>query len=164
MKKAVIAAVIACMMITPVYADEKDDRIAAMEEKVADLETRIEAIESLFLMDSSTGEAAFYLINESGSTADDDEIIVYAAPEHDYDMIGLGISTSGFDGSQLTYIYVDDELLQKDQLSNTSTDIMLTGSALDEGAHTVKAVQYADDSESGDILLEMSEKYTVKYK
>ena len=163
MKKALLLTLVICLTAVPIYADEKDDRIAALEEKVAELEERIAAIEAIFTMDFETS-GEFYISNESGSTEYGDEIILYASPEHENDITSLGITSYGLDGSILTYIYVDDELNSKEQLADSMSSIYISGDALSEGKHKVKAVQYADNDEGGEILFEKTEEYEVKYK
>lgn len=163
MKKALLLALMICLTAVPIYADEKDDRIAALEEKVAELEERIAAIEAIFTMDFETS-GEFYIENESGSTEYGEDVILYVSPDHENDVYSLGITSYGLDGSILTYIYVDDELNTKEQLSDTMTSISISGDALSEGKHKVKAVQYADNDEGGEILYEKTEEYEVQYK
>lgn len=65
MKKAVIAAVIACMMITPVYADEKDDKIAELEAQVQEMQTTIDDLTEQLEKYTKGSSQEFYAIGDT---------------------------------------------------------------------------------------------------
>ena len=168
MKKALLLTLVICLMAVPIYAEEKDDRITALEEKVADLEERLSAIENIFkkaATPSGTGSGEFYISGPSGSTERGESVIFYVDEDHEHAINSLSVISKDLDGSLLTYIYIDDVLNTKVQMANSMNILMLQGYTLDEGIHTVRAVQYADnDEEGGEVLFEKTEEYEVKYK
>jgi len=163
MKRILTLALAAALAVAPAaYADEKDDRIAALEEQVATLEERVTALEAIFTLDagSESTDAVFYLTNESGSTQDGSTIVIYGASPDD--MLQIGMNAENMDGSLQTYIYIDGELATTEQLVDTMTSLTLTGDALAAGDHTVRAVQYAGNDEAGDITFEQTAGYRVE--
>ncbi|MBR2682581.1 MAG: hypothetical protein IKE22_04850, partial [Atopobiaceae bacterium] len=110
-----------------------------------------------------TGEGALYLINQSGTTQNGDEIVVY--PNIDRMPYGsIGYELRDLDGSILTYIYLDGVQMEKQQIGigfqgnfNLMEDWQVT-----PGEHIVEAVQYANNDPSGEIIFYRSEKYIVK--
>ena len=105
------------------------------------------------------GSGKMYLVNESGTTEDMDAIIIYA--KEDLVLTQIGLEAWDFDGSKISFIYVDDVLNEKEQLGNTQTSITLTGNMLKVGTHVVKVLQYDNNDPSGKIVTVKSAKYTI---
>lgn len=111
--------------------------------------------------DSQQPEQAFINIgNESGNTEDGDNIIIYVE-ENSYGEY-LDLTIKNYDGSLITYIYVDDAFVKKGQYSNTYTSVDLKDDQLSIGNHTVKAVQYDNNEESGNIVNSDMKEYEVR--
>lgn len=112
---------------------------------------------------SDVGDGTFYISNASGSTENGDEIIVYPDMDSipfayiDYELWDL-------DGSVLTYIYLDGTEIDKQQVGEgfQSTIPLADKSQVDEGKHTVTAVQYEGNDPAGKIVFSRSAEFTVK--
>lgn len=62
----------------------------------------------------------------------------------------IGLSAENFDGSKLSYVYIDGMLNTKEQLGEmTQTTITLQDNSLKEGKHKVEVVQYDNDEQTG---------------
>lgn len=168
MKQKLLAILLACCLTAvPVCAEDLEQRVADLEEKVSILEQKMSAFEKMFLSSggaptSSHSEKTpvFYLTGQSGSTENGDAIIIYSNGDP-RNMESIGFETKNFDGSLLTYIYIDDVLTDKEQCRDMYSSIYITGDALAFGEHTVTFKQYADNDESGEVLFEQSETYEV---
>ena len=79
-------------------------------------------------------------------------------------LIQIGVATEGFDGSKLSYIYVDGSLNSKEQLGDGQTSIDLTDDLLSVGTHKVEVLQYNNDDASSDVVTYKSASYEVKAK
>lgn len=108
------------------------------------------------------GEARMYLINESGSTETLDAITIYAA--EDLLLTQIELDAWDFDGSRLSYIYVDDALQEKEQLGDTQMTFTLTGDLLKPGTHTVRVFQFDNNDPSGKTITRKTAKYTIVRK
>ena len=105
------------------------------------------------------GAGTFDLENASGSTADGDEIKVFATKDLILDQISY--VSEEMDGSHLTYIYVDGMLNTKRQIGTGSGTFDLKDSFLAEGEHKVEAVQYDNDQADGRVITYKRKNYTV---
>lgn len=99
---------------------------------------------------SVSGEGQVYLSTAGGTTEDGTIPVIYCAP--DTIIKQIGINSSGYDGSMLTYIYIDGMLNAKEQLADTQSSIDLQGDSLSVGIHTVEVVQYTGDFPSADAV------------
>ncbi|MBC1671227.1 hypothetical protein HB950_02715 [Listeria welshimeri] len=108
------------------------------------------------------GQGKIILKTESGSSEDGNVPFIYK----DDDLLTpfIGFEAWEFDGSKLTYIYIDDGLNSKEQLANTQTSLDLTTSDYETGVHEVKAVQFDNDKDTGKIITYKTAKYEVKAK
>ena len=109
---------------------------------------------------SDMGAGTIELVNESGSTADMDAIVIYA--EDDLMLTQIGMNTMDFDGSLISYIYVDGMELSKEQLGETQTTLDLEDELLEKGSHTVEVVQYEGNDPEGAVVTYKSAKYKVE--
>ena len=108
------------------------------------------------------GEGTFYLENESGTTENGDPIVIYE--DGTTQVMQIGITTNNFNGGKLTFIYVDGELLSKEQFGDSASSIDLTQKELGEGLHQVVLKQFENDDENTDPILVKSAIYEVKFK
>lgn len=109
--------------------------------------------------EEQSAEPVFYVSTPEGSSKDLDCPVLFA-DESEFETIGIWIDN--FDGSKLTYFYIDGELVEKEQETGMYEDIVLTKEAKKEGKHTVSAVQYEDNKEGGEIALRLYATYMVK--
>lgn len=108
------------------------------------------------------GEGTFYLENESGTTENGDPIVIYE--DGTTQVMQIGIVTNNFNGKLLTFIYVDGNLLSKDQFSDTATVIELTQNELGVGLHEVVLKQFENNDENTEPVFVKSANYEVKSK
>lgn len=111
------------------------------------------------------GNGYSYLINESGDTKSKTSLVVYV--NEGFWMSGTicGVNFESYDGSLLTYIYLDGKLKSKEQVSDASISLDTdsdNGYAL--GNHYVETIQYKDNDESADIINYQCLKYEVVSK
>ena len=108
---------------------------------------------------TEVGQGKMYLVNESGSTETMDAIIIYA--KEDLVLTQIGLDAWDFDGSKVSFIYVDDVLNTKEQLHDTQTTLTLIDNALKVGTHVVTVVQYEGNDPAGKIVTWKTAKYTI---
>lgn len=109
---------------------------------------------------TDTGKGQFYIQSPSGSSENGADVFFY------YDdkvlMESLGFSASDFDGSKITYIYVDGIEARTGQLSDTQGSIELSGDMLSIGSHKVEAVQFSENNPENNVITYKSCIYEVK--
>lgn len=76
----------------------------------------------------------------------------------------IEINTTGFDGSILSYIYIDGMLNTKEQLGDSQSSINLEKDALAEGTHKVEVVQYDTNEPDGTMVTYKTASYEIQYK
>lgn len=84
------------------------------------------------------GEGKVYLENESGTTENDNTIWI---KNDDYQLLQIGITTEGMDGSKETVIYIDGKEHSIEQFGDTQSVLDLTSDQLSPGIHNVEVVQ-----------------------
>lgn len=109
---------------------------------------------------TDTGAGTIEVITPSGSSADGTVPLIMIEPNTLLDSIGL--NAWEFDGSKISYIYVDGMLQSKEQLADTQTSVELRGDMLAEGEHSVEVVQYDNDDPSGNVVTYKSAAYEIK--
>lgn len=127
-------------------------------------ETEVEVKADKFAGQEEVGDGTFNIGSPSGNTADGAEVVVFYDP--DTFPTDASITTDGINGGLLSYLYADGELLDKQQLGDSMGGVELQSveSAITEGKHVLQLVQYADDTEGGEIVTFKSQEYTVKLK
>lgn len=108
------------------------------------------------------GEGNFYVSTPSGTSENDNAPFFYAGK--DEIIIQLGFYYEGLDGSKLSYIYIDDKLLEKEQLGDGATSLNLEKDNLKAGQHIVTVKQYDNNEESGNVTFQQSARYEIKEK
>ena len=106
------------------------------------------------------GAGAFNLVNSSGTTETGEPITVLYKP----DTVGadFDIRTLDFDGSRLTFVYVDGVYVEKYQFGETWIQFDVPDSILKkEGLHTVSLIQYENDDQSGTIITAKHHQFKV---
>lgn len=110
---------------------------------------------------TETGNGRFYVVTPSGTSENGDIPIIYTDARTTY--YQLEYDAWDFDGSLLSYIYIDNVLIAKKQLANTQSFEALTGDYLSEGIHTVIAVQYDNNTTDGNIITYKTATYEIRY-
>lgn len=139
-------------------------------ETVEKKSTEKETVKKETITPEDVGEGTFNIVNQSGNTADGATITVF----YDKETYGHSISavTEGFDGSNLTHIFIDGKEVSTEQLSNSQKDITLDSDelgkrseALSEGEHTIQLVQFSNpDDSSSEPAVVKTQHYIVKDK
>jgi len=104
------------------------------------------------------------LLSTAGGTSEDGNIPAVFA-EKDLMLEQIGLDAENFDGSKLSYIYIDGMLNTKEQLGEmTQTTLTLEADALKEGTHKVEVVQYDNDESTGNAITYKTASYEIKAK
>lgn len=109
-----------------------------------------------------TGDGTFYIACAGGTSEDGNIPVIFA--DSDLMLMQIGINTEGFNGSALSYIYVDGMLASKEQLADSQMALDLSGDMLSVGIHTVEVVQYESDDTTGNMVTYKSASYEIKSK
>lgn len=109
--------------------------------------------------DMGTGTICLY--TPGGSSENGNVPIIFIDGEA---LLQIGLDSLDFDGSKLSYIYVDGMLVAKEQLANSQISLDLSGDMLSVGTHTVQVVQYNSDDSSGEMITYKSANYETKNK
>lgn len=109
--------------------------------------------------DMGTGTICLY--TPGGSSENENIPIIFVDSET---LIQIGLDSLDFDGSKLSYIYVDGMLATKEQFAHSQISLDLTGDMLSIGTHMVQVVQYDSDDPSGEMVTYKSASYEVKSK
>lgn len=180
MKRILIVMAAILVMAAPVRAadvsdledmiDELDSYIDELELRLSELESRVDLLEYRLPetvtddeedVEEDEDKPVIYLVNESGSTEDGDEIIIYCdTPDTTYTWLGL--EGWNMDGSLKSFIYVDGELLETAQIADTQMSIGLNGPTLYPGTHEVTIKQYPGNDETAEPSFVQTEEYTVE--
>lgn len=114
-------------------------------------------------LDKEVGNGTIVLSTAGGTTENGNTPIVFVGQDTLLDQIGL--SAENFDGSKLSYVYIDGMINTKEQLGEmTQTTITLQDNSLKEGKHKVEVVQYDNDEQTGNPVTYKVETYEVKNK
>lgn len=114
-------------------------------------------------LDKEIGNGSVVLSTTGGTTENGNTPVVFVGQDTLLEQIGL--SAENFDGSKLSYVYIDGMLNTKEQLGEmTQTTITLQDNSLKEGKHKVEVVQYDNDEQTGKPVTYKVATYEVKNK
>ena len=114
-------------------------------------------------LDKEIGNGSVVLSTTGGTTENGNTPVVFVGQDTLLEQIGL--SAENFDGSKLSYVYIDGMLNTKEQLGEmTQTTITLQDNSLKEGKHKVEVVQYDNDEQTGNPVTYKVATYEVKNK
>lgn len=109
-----------------------------------------------------SGDGTVYLSTAGGTTEDGNVPVVSASSDTQIKQIGL--NSNGYDGTMMSYIYIDGKLVTKEQLADTQSTLDLSGDSIKEGTHKVEVVQYTGDEVSADnVATYQTMQYEIKY-
>ncbi len=111
----------------------------------------------------SCGKGSFSISTPSGTSENGNVPIIYIGKD-EATSYGLGFSARGFDGSKLSYEYIDGYLISKNQISDEDSSIYAKANNLTNGKHKVEIVQYGTNKPEGKIVTYKSAFYEVKPK
>ena len=118
-------------------------------------EKKIEILENV----EEIGEGECYLIGPGGTTEDGSALPVFASP--DTVIMQIGIDARDMDGSKLSYMYIDGNLVQKEQMANYQGSLDLEKSSLKPGIHQVIVKQFDNNKEDGKLVFQHEMKYDL---
>lgn len=159
MKKILALLLISVLIVGCDSPTQKEEATEVVEEGA--VQEAVEEEEMIFEIEE-IGQGSFYLENESGTTENGDPLIIYEDGETQ--LLQIGIMTNEFDGSKLTFVYVDNELLTKEQYSNSQSTLTLEQKHLKEGLHQVVLKQFENDDDSTEPITVKFAEYEVKAK
>lgn len=110
------------------------------------------------------GEGTWYISNGSGTTAEWENLIYYVNGNNNSTrapILSLGMFAKDLNGRLLSYIYIDGELISKEQLAHTQLSFSITDDQVSVGTHKVECKQYVDNDENGEIIFYRSAEYEV---
>lgn len=117
------------------------------------------------------GKGTFTIYTPSGSS-ENGEIPFLFINQEEMVLDSIGYEAFDFDGSHLTYIYVDGVEQDKTQLKDTSSSVYLSnsnekgkiydGNPLQEGIHDVEVVQFDNDKPDGEVIFYRKLQYEIK--
>ena len=114
-------------------------------------------------LDKEIGNGTIVLSTAGGTTENGNIPTVFVGQDTLLEQIGL--SAENFDGSKLSYVYIDGMINTKEQLGEmTQTTITLQDNSLKEGKHKVEVVQYDNDEQTGNPITYKVATYEVKNK
>lgn len=112
---------------------------------------------------SDTGSGKITLYTAGGNSENGNIPVIYAGAEDT--LIQLSLGSRDFDGSKLSFIYIDGKLVDKEQLSEYSeVNVNLIEFMLNPGTHKVEVMQFDNDDTSTQPITYKTESYEIKRK
>ena len=108
------------------------------------------------------GDGDIYLVCAGGSTEDGNVPVMYESASTTAS--SFGINARGFNGGNLSFIYVDGILLDKEQLADSQITVQIAKEQLTFGVHKVEVVQYENDDPAANMITYRTFSYEVKEK
>lgn len=107
------------------------------------------------------GNGTIYISTVGGTSENGNVPIIYISDEI---LLQIGLNASGFDGSKLSFIYIDGMLSSKDQLADSQISLDLQDGFLSVGTHKIEVVQYDNNEPTGNMITYKSASYEIKEK
>lgn len=111
---------------------------------------------------SDIGNGTMHIATSGGTSENGNIPVIFA--DADAALIQIEVDTESFDGSKLSFIYIDGMLSTKEQLADSQQSLDLTGDFLSVGTHKIEVVQYSTDDASGEMVTYKTASYEVKSK
>lgn len=108
------------------------------------------------------GAGTIFVSTPSGTSEDGNIPTLFS--DDDDQLIQIGLGTNDFDGSKLSYVYVDGMEKDKDQFGDGQSTIDLEKNDLKVGKHKVEVVQYDTDKPDGNVVTYKVAQYEIKEK
>lgn len=106
------------------------------------------------------GDGDFLIVCAGGNTENGNVPVEYV--DSDTSLSQIGYESRNFDGSKLSFIYVNGMLQDKQQLSDSQNSLELKDDLLKPGTYKVEVVQYDNDDPSGEMLTYKTCEYEIK--
>lgn len=112
---------------------------------------------------SDTGSGKITLYTAGGNSENGNTPVIYAGAEDT--LIQLSLGSRDFDGSKLSFIYIDGKFVDKEQLSEYSeVNVNLIEFMLNPGTHKVEVMQFDNDDTSTQPITYKTASYEIKRK
>ena len=111
---------------------------------------------------SDIGSGTMYVSTPAGTSEDGNIPVLYVDDDTFYDSIGLDVWE--FDGSKLSYIYINRVLKTTEQLADTQTYIDLERNDLKPGVYKVEVLQFDSDTSTGTVVTYKTASFEIKSK
>lgn len=106
------------------------------------------------------GEGNMFISTPGGTSENGNIPTIFV--EEDTMLLQIALDSENFDGSKLSYIYVDGMLTSKEQLGEMSqVSVDLKEKELSQGEHSVEVVQYDNNEAGGNIITYKKASYNV---
>ena len=109
---------------------------------------------------SDIGSGTMYVSTPAGTSEDGNVPVLYVDDDTFYESIGL--DAWDFDGSKLSYIYINGILKDTEQLADTQTYIELEGNDLKPGIYKVEVLQFDGDTSTGTVVTYKTASFEIK--
>lgn len=109
------------------------------------------------------GEGELTVFGDTGRPVKEEKAIVYNDGKSP---VTVNIEANEIDGSRVSYISVDDELIHQEKVAGYSGvyDLKEKTEFIPEGNHQVRLVQYEDDKTDGEMVTLLTKEFLVKNK
>jgi len=111
---------------------------------------------------SKVGDGTIYVSTPAGTSENNNVPVVML--DKDTSITQIGLNAENFDGSKVSYVYINKKFVAKMQLGEmTQTTLDLEGDLLNPGTYTVSAVQFDnDDPNTGKVIQFAETQYEVE--
>lgn len=111
---------------------------------------------------SEKGNGTMVLYGPSGSTENGKKLLFYL--DKGTSITQFTLSARDFDGSLLSFVYIDGKLVSKEQLADTDQSIDMQGDSLKAGDHKVEVLQYEGNDPTKPYVTYKAASYEVQNK
>lgn len=111
---------------------------------------------------TQVGKGTIYVSTPSGTSENNN--VPKVMLDKDTAITQIGLNAENFDGSKISYVYINKKFVDKIQLGEmTQTTLDLQGEFLNSGTYTVSVVQFDnDDPNTGKVIQFVETKYEVE--
>lgn len=163
--KKIISLLLAGLMLSGLVGcgeAKKDTTTSSKQETKQETKKEETKKETIKMPDKEMGKGKIEISTPDG-TSEGGKVPVLFVSKDDL-IIQIGLNTEEFDGSKLSYIFINGEKMGKEQLSEEQTSIDLKDNALKVGKHKVEIVQFDNDKTDGKIITYKTASYECKEK
>ncbi len=170
MKKLLVTTLISALLLSLSACGAKEEAAnnepatTVLEEAKVDEEQQEDSITERYLPDSNyseLGKGTAYLSTIGGGTSADGKIpVLFISP--DITLTQIGLNTLDFNNDNLSFIYIDGNLLSKEQLGDSQINLDLENDNLSFDVHKVEIVQYENDDPTANMLTYKTASFEIK--
>lgn len=164
-KKIILIAISILMIVSFIACSKETEQKTNSESTKADVKKEEKKDENKIQLPSDIkdkGKGSVQIATPSGTSENGQVPFIYA--DKDTMLTQIGLNSSEFDGSKLSYLIIDGMLNDKEQLGDSQISLSLQKELLNVGKHKVEVVQYDNDKIDGNIITYKVASYEVKAK